>query len=41
MVKGFGSGSTGSINLGGALIPGADNSYDIGTLDIDPNTTGN
>lgn len=40
-VKGFGSSSAGAINLGGALIPGVDNSYDIGTLsDIDPNTSG-
>ena len=40
-IKGFGSGSAGTINLDGALIPGVDNSYDIGTLsDIDPNTSG-
>lgn len=31
-IKGFDSGSSGSINLGGDLIPGADNSYDIGTI---------
>ena len=41
-IKGFDSGSSGSINLGGDLIPGADNSYNIGTLDdVDPNTDGN